>query len=147
MTESMDVQPFLDLIAQHQWVGLASLVIGLVVRLLKEDTRFPPFAIPARWRPMLALGLGVASGVLRTVATGTPWRVAVLGGLVSGFAAIAGHASVVDGVRNGRDIPMPGLTKKPAASAPPPPADPDPEQPPPTDPAPPTPRDPSARQP
>lgn len=126
----MDVQPFLDLIAKHQWVGLASLVIGLVVRTMKEDVSFPPFVVPARWRPMLALGLGVVSGVLQAVATGTPWRDAILGGLVSGFTAIAGHATVVDGVRDGRDIPVPGLTKKAVApseqgdSAPPPPRDP-----------------------
>lgn len=124
----MDAQ-ILDLIAQHQWVGVAALVVGFVVRLMKDDASFPPFAVPARWRPFLALGLGVASGVLRAGSTGTPWRDAILGGLVSGFIAIAGHATVVDGVRDGKDVPLPtGLTKKtrlrPASIEPPTPPDP-----------------------
>jgi hypothetical protein len=123
------MQPYLDLIAKHQWIGLAALIIGLVVRLLKEDTSFPPFAIPARWRPMLALGLGVVSGALQAASTGTPWRDAVLGGLVSAFLAIAGHETVVNSLRDGEDVPMPaGLTKKtrlrPASIEPPTPPDP-----------------------
>lgn len=116
----MDPKPYLDLIAKHEWVGLAALVIGLIVRLLKEDTRFPPFALPARWRPLLAMGLGLASGVLQAVATGTPWRDAIVGGIVSGALAIAGHGTVVESARNGKDIPMPGLTKPPAAKGEPP---------------------------
>jgi hypothetical protein len=111
----MDAQPYLDLIAKHQWVALSALVIGLLVRLLKEDTRFPPFAIPARWRPVLAVGLGVVSGVLQAASTGTPWRDAVLGGLVSAFLAIAGHETVVNSLRDGKDVPMPAaLIRKPA---------------------------------
>jgi hypothetical protein len=125
----MDAQPFLDLIAKHQWVGLAALVIGLVVRLLKEDTSFPPFAIPARWRPVLALGLGVVSGVLQAASTGTPWRDAVLGGLVSAFLAIAGHDTIVNSLRDGQDVPIPAaLARKapprPVSVEPPTPPDP-----------------------
>lgn len=104
----MDPKPFLDLIAKHQWVGLAALVIGLMVRLLKEDSTFPPFAIPARWRPLLAMGLGVVSGVLQAVSTGTRWHDAILGGLVSAFVAIAGHDAIVGSIRDGKDVPLPG---------------------------------------
>ena len=106
----MDIQPFLDLIAKHQWVGFAALVIGCVVRLLKEDSSL--FAIPARWRPLVAIGLGVGSGVLQAASTGTPWRDAVLGGLVSAFTAIAGHETIVNGLRDGKDVPVPVLTRK-----------------------------------
>lgn len=113
----MDPKPFLDLIAKHQWVGLAALVIGFVVRLLKEDSRFPPFALPARWRPLLAMGLGVVSGILQAVSTGTPWRDAILGGLVSAFVAIAGHDAIVGSLRDGKDVPLPGLTKVPLRDA------------------------------
>lgn len=109
----MDPKPFVDLIAQHKWVGLAALVIGLIVRLMKEDTRFPPFALAARWRPMLALGLGIASGVLQATSTGTPWRDAILGGLVSGVVAISGHEAIVESIRNGKDVSLPGLMKVP----------------------------------
>lgn len=109
----MDPKPFLDLVAKHEWVGLAALLIGLVVRLLKEDARFPPWAVLARWRPLLAVGLGVLSGALQAVSTGTPWRDAIVGGLVSGFIAIAGHEAIVESVRNGKDVPLPGLLRVP----------------------------------
>lgn len=128
----MDPQPYLDLIAKHQWVGLAALIIGLLVRLMKEDTKFPPFAIPARWRPVVALGLGEASGLLQAVSTGTPWREALLGGLISGALAVTGHGAIVDALRNGKDVPLPGLTKaleRPSRRAPEPPTPPDPSVP------------------
>lgn len=109
----MDPKPFLELIAKHQWVGLAALVIGLIVRLLKEDTRFPPFELPARWRPLLAIGLGLVSGVLQAASTGTPWCDAILGGVVSGFVAIAGHDAIVESLRDGKDVPLPGVMRVP----------------------------------
>lgn len=112
----MDPKPFVDLIAKHEWVGLAALIIGLIVRLLKEDTRFPPFAMPARWRPLLAVGLGIGSGILQAASTGTPWRDAILGGVVSGLVAIAGHEAIVESIRDGKDVPLPGLTKVPLPS-------------------------------
>jgi len=128
----MDPQPYLDLIAKHQWVGLAALIIGLLVRLMKEDTRFPPFAVPGPWRPVLAMVLGELSGVLQAASTGTSWRDALLGGLVSGVLAIAGHGTIVDAWRNGKDVPLPGLVK-PAGRAsrpsPEPPTPPDPSVP------------------
>lgn len=128
----MDPQPYLDLIAKHQWIGLAALIIGLLVRLMKEDTWFPPFAVPARWRPVVALSLGELSGALQAVSTGTPWRDALLGGLVSGALAMAGHGAIVDSLRNGRDVPIPGLRKgadRSASRRPEPPTPPDPSVP------------------
>jgi hypothetical protein len=113
----MDPQPYLDLIERHEWPALAALIIGLIVRLLKEDTRFPPFAFPARWRPFFALGLGALSGALQAVSTGTPWGEALLGGVISGALAIAGHGAIVDALRNGRDVPLFKLVKPPEAPA------------------------------
>jgi len=127
----MDPKPFLDLIAKHEWVGLAALIIGLLVRLMKADSRFPPFAVPARWRPLLAIGLGIASGVLQAASTGTPWRDAILGGVVSGFVAIAGHETIVGAIRDGKDVALPGLMKVP----PTPDRGPKPEPPTPVDPS------------
>lgn len=120
----MDATVLGDLIARHQWVAVASMVIGLLVRLMKQDTSFPPFAVAARWRPWLALSLGVASGVLQAVSTGKAWSEALAGGLVSAVIAIAGHDAIVDGLRGGSDVPIPGLTKKPKADGqdPPPPS-------------------------
>lgn len=119
----MELQSILDLIERHQWVGLAAVIIGLVVRLMKDDTRFPPLSIPPRWRPWVALALGVVSGVLQAASTGTPWKDALLGGVVSACTAIAGHDTIVNSLRGGRDVPMPAaLTKK---STPPPPPEPE----------------------
>jgi hypothetical protein len=127
----MDPKPFLDLIAKHEWVGLAAVLIGFAVRLMKEAVRFPPWAVRARWRPLLAVGLGVLSGALQAASTGTPWRDAMLGGLVSGFVAIAGHEAIVGSIRNGKDVPLPGLMKVPL----PPDRGPKPEPPTPVDPS------------
>lgn len=99
----IDVAALIELLNAHKWVALAALVIGAVVRLLKSDTPIP-IDIPSRWRPVVALGLGVVSGVLEALATGKPWLEAVIGGFVSAFAAMSGHAVLVDALRGGRDV-------------------------------------------
>lgn len=119
-------QDVLDLVSRHQWVALAALLIGLLARVSKEDVSFPPFVVPPRWRPYFVLGLGMLSGILQAVSTGTAWKDAMLGGLVSAFAAMAGHDVVVKSMRNGRDIPVPGLMH-PSKAPPAPAADPSPD--------------------
>lgn len=99
-----------DLIADHQWVAVAALVVGFLVRAIKSDTRLP-ITLPPRVRPWLALGLGAVSGVLEHVVTGVSWRDALLGGLASALAAMAGHDVLVEGVRRGREVRMPGMMK------------------------------------
>jgi hypothetical protein len=103
-----------DLAQKHAWVALASFVIGLLVRLLKTDkaTRLPvlgPYIakIPKAQRPAVALLLGIVSGALNAVATGTLWRDALVGGLVSAAVAVFGHQWLVEGVRGGREVGKP----------------------------------------
>jgi len=96
------------MIEQHKWVPLAALVIGLVVRLLKSDTKIP-IDIPPRWRVWLAFGLGIVSGILETVITGVPWQSAIIGGLVSTALAVLGQNVVIDSLRAGKEFPLPGL--------------------------------------
>src|SRR5690348_11552401 len=101
----MDSDNVYDLLVGEQWVGLGALVIALVVRLLKSEAVPPPFdRIPAKARPVVAVVLGVFSGALDKVVTGTPWRMALVGGLVSSALAVLGHDVVIEWLRKGREL-------------------------------------------
>lgn len=102
---------------QHRWVPLLTLLVGLVVRLLKADTRLP-ITIPPRVRPWLAIALGLAAGVLERVATGVSWSRAVLDGLVAGLLPMLGHDLVVEWMRAGAEVAVPGLMLRPVRPAP-----------------------------
>lgn len=96
-----------DLALDHKWIGLAALVIGAVVRVLKIDA--PPhwLVVPSRWRPILALALGLVAGVLDKVSSGAAWMPAILGGLLAAVTAIASHDVVIEGLRGGKEIGAP----------------------------------------
>lgn len=94
---------FLQLLATHQWLAVSALVIGAIVRLLKGDTPLPLF-VPPSLRAWLALGLGVASGVLDALQHGTPWLTALMGGLAAALTAISGHELMIEGLRSGREL-------------------------------------------
>ncbi len=111
----MDLDTLLDLFARHQWVAVATVVIGLLVRASKQDVPWFPLVITARWRPLASLVLGLASGVLQAVSTGTTLRDALLGGFISGVTAIAGHDTLVDALRKGKDLPLPGTVVSPSS--------------------------------
>lgn len=68
-------------------------VIAVMIKLLKDDNAFP-LSIPAKWKwlkPWLAIALGMAGAVLEHVMNGTPWKAAIVMGIVAGIAPIAGH--------------------------------------------------------
>lgn len=98
----------------HAWWALAALVIGGLVRLAKSDVPLP-VTIPPKYRAFAALGLGVASGILQAIATGTPWATALLQGLSAAATAIVGHETLVEGIRKGREF----FSPTPKAPAPP----------------------------
>lgn len=112
-------QSAIELANQHKWWALAATVIGLTVRLLKNDGPIP-ITIPAKYRPWLAIGLGIVAGCIEKISMGTPWKTALVGGLVAGFAAISGHQLLVESARGGREIgeSKPAFIKR---SLPPPP--------------------------
>lgn len=112
----MDPSQLGDLVAQHKWVAVSAIVIGLIVRLLKSDTRLP--TVPPRARIWLALGLGVASGVLEKVASGTTWTTALVDGVSSAFLAVVSHEAVIASLRSGKEFPVPGLMVEGAAPSP-----------------------------
>lgn len=103
-----------ELISQHRWFFLAAILIGLAVRLLKSDTIGP--AIPAKWRALVAIVMGIGSGiaipVLQKLGSGVPPKDALLWGVFAAFTAIAGHNVIVDAARGGKDLPMPSFLMK-----------------------------------
>lgn len=111
-------QQLVDLYLRGEWVLLAAIAIGIVVRLLKADSKLIPAVVPAKWRPWLAIGLGIGSGVLEAVATGKPWKSALVGGLVSGVLPILGHELVVESLRSGKEIGGDKLAEPPAPQPP-----------------------------
>jgi len=100
-------------------ITLTAWLINTVVRLLKEDTRLLP-TVPAQHRRTLAFALGLVGGVVQAVALGATWQVAVITALGAPLLAIAGHHIGVDGLRGGRDLPIPAALK--ARKPPPPPS-------------------------
>jgi small basic protein len=108
----MDPQQLIDIVMQRKWVALAALVIGLVVRLLKSDTKIP-IDIPPKYRVWLALALGGAAGALDKLAgqSNVTWTTALVQGLVAALLAILGHNVVIDSMRGGKEFTIPGLIK------------------------------------
>lgn len=96
------MEEFFAIIVAHKWITIASLIIGAIVRGLKSDTPLPTVA--PRWRPALAVCLGLVSGMLEAILDATPWQKAMAGGLVSAAVAIAGHDVIVKWLRDGRDV-------------------------------------------
>lgn len=106
------VTQLIALIQSHQWVPLTALVIGLVIRLLKDDTILP--TIPSPVRKWGALGLGALAGIVRAMVGGMPLVPALLAGLAAALTAMAGHDVIVEGMRRGKEIAMPKfLLRKP----------------------------------
>lgn len=110
----MDPQQLIDLVTQKKWIAIAALVIGFVVRLLKSDTKIP-VDIPPRYRVWLALALGGAAGALDKLVgqEGVTWTAALVQGLLAAVLAIVGHNVVIDSLRGGKELPVPGLTDTP----------------------------------
>lgn len=104
------MEDILDLIASQQWLALSALALGFAVRLVKQDSKLP-VTIPQRYRPALAFALGAVAGVLELVVAGHTWREATVTAVGAPLLAIVGHVVGVEGLRGGREIPIPGLTK------------------------------------
>jgi hypothetical protein len=98
----LDLGQLFSLILSHSWIALAALVVGAIVAVLKGTTPLP--AISPKYRPWLALGLGVVAGILKSISTGTPAAQAILSGLGSGMIAITGHETLIESVRGGKEL-------------------------------------------
>jgi len=99
-----EIETIITLIMSHQWLALSVVLIGVTVRLLKtERAQRWLVAIPPRYRPLLAVGLGIVSGILEAIAAGTPWIEALLRGLLAAVVAMAGHDVIIEGLLGGRE--------------------------------------------
>lgn len=70
----------LELLKTHQYLILAVLGVGYLLRLLQPDSKFP-IDVPARYQAAVLLVLGQVYGVLIALQAGTYWVQAVLSGL------------------------------------------------------------------
>jgi hypothetical protein len=100
----MTPEQLADLIAQGKWIAVLAFVVGLFVRLSKEDVTWFKINVPAQYRAWAAIVLGIVGGVIDKVAAGTAWVPAILAGLLAAVTAIMGHELVVEGIRGGREI-------------------------------------------
>lgn len=107
----------IKLVSDNQWrLLICAIVIGFIVRLSKGDVPWFP-TISSRWRPMLSLLLGVATSVADHIANGTPWKGAIILGLIAGLVPVSAHEVLVNGVRDGKDFPAPLSTPVDPATA------------------------------
>jgi hypothetical protein len=85
--DSADLSQVTDLLAGRKWVPLAALFIAVLLRQLKSDAKLP-ITLSDRGRYILGMVLGLISGGLEAIKMGTPWKTALVGGLVSGALAV-----------------------------------------------------------
>jgi len=116
----------------RQWSALVLVLVAVlcwvVVRLSKDDAAPSWFAVPARWRPVLAIGLGAAAGAIYKAATsGVSWGQGLWLGLTAGIGAVMIQVFGVDVARGGKDVPLPkAMSMRPPP--PPPPANGSPDE-------------------
>lgn len=105
----VDPSLVVDLIQKRSWIVLLSLVLGLAIRLLKDDSYIKN--IPARARIFTVFGLGQVLGAVEAVIAGKTYKEAILWGVVQTTLAVLGHQVVIEGIRDGNELPVPFLTK------------------------------------
>ena len=99
-------------IRAHQWAPVIAVIVGLVVRLVKDDGA----KLPAPWRAPFAALVAITITASAAIVGGGAWQGVLENGLISFALAVIGHETIVEGVRGGVEIPMPFL--KPANQAP-----------------------------
>ena len=110
-----ELQQIVDLAVSNKWLPVGSLTIGLIVRLFKDDTKFP--TVPPRARALLAIILGVIASVIDKISTDSSYNHALTWGIIAASISIISHDLFIEGVRNGKEIPLPKvLLKKPIPS-------------------------------
>lgn len=102
---------FIALLKAGGWVPFAAWLVGALVRLTKDDNKFP-INVDPKVRPWIALGLGLVLGILEKFLAGSSWQGAIVGGLTAGAMAIVGHVLGIELLNNGKELPVPFLMKK-----------------------------------
>jgi hypothetical protein len=111
----MSEELLLTLVVEHKWLPLLAIVVGFAVRLLKDDTFGP--SIPKKFRAPAAFLMGLFAGIVQRKIAGATWLDAAFTGAVAGLLPILGHKLLIEKLRNGAELAIPGLmrpTDKPA---------------------------------
>jgi hypothetical protein len=106
----MDPEIIVQLILSNSWLVLTALIVGGIVRAAKAGWWPKKLKIEPRDRELAVMALGVLSGILETLAKGTPSKEALARGLVAGVIAIVGHRIGIDWLRGGRELFAPKET-------------------------------------
>lgn len=117
----MDISPIINALLAHNWVIVGALFVGLVVALTKQGWfgTWIQDKIPARYLPIYAMGVGVLSLMGSEVLAGKTWQQALMDGFSAAFLAVVGHQTVIEGVRDGKELvpyKLPPLAVKPQNS-------------------------------
>jgi hypothetical protein len=96
-----DVAYLVQLAKDHSWPLLAAIVVGFLVRLVKEER--VPINVAPRFRPLLAVALGMVSAICEAVILKTPILTAAIGGFGSAVIAIGGHDVLVEAIFGGKE--------------------------------------------
>lgn len=92
-------------VATLSWPVVGGAIIGMIVRLLKSERVPTPFdKIPPKLRPLFALALGALQAPIETIVSGTPWPTALVNGLLAAAFAVFAHQTVIEGLRDGKEV-------------------------------------------
>jgi hypothetical protein len=102
----MDIQPFILAWHDKQWVLFGALIVGGLITLTKQGYLSTWLAqnIPPRYQPSLAIFLGIGTLMVADIQGGKTWQQAVIDGLFAGLTAIAGHETVIQQLRAGKEL-------------------------------------------
>jgi hypothetical protein len=88
-----------------QYFAYAAVVVGFIIRLLKDDTKLP--TIPARARPWLSMLFGLVALAIDKLAVGSTWQEAIINGAIVGGLPIVAHQLGVESLFGGKEFPLP----------------------------------------
>lgn len=99
----------LTLLLTHKWLAASVIAILIIMRIFKGDLNVPLLApylakIPARAKVWIVILLGIASAGVEKVANGIRWTDALTGGIVAAAFAVLTHQTVVESIRDGKEI-------------------------------------------
>jgi hypothetical protein len=105
------------LFREHKFTVLAGILIFFLVRVVKDERI--PIPITPRWRPALAVGLGVLVVLSEALLSGASWAEAGEVGAGAAVGAILLHVFGIEVLRGGKELPIPGLANRNGPPAPP----------------------------
>jgi hypothetical protein len=115
----MDINAIIAAIHSKQWIVLGAIFVLATSGVAKQgwlgtwiQSKLPPTAVP-----YFAVALGMLATAASEVIQGKPLLQALINGFESGAGAVFLHETVVEGMRNGKEI----IGEKPPANLKPPP--------------------------